>query len=101
MHCALLEAGCYINIYIYGVAALGGHVRDPGLEIRCEGWTVNIYIYIYIHLWPVGLEGDGTPYPQFELLINNVCGAAVNIKGLICSSFKTYFQSRIANTLAQ
>ena len=54
-----------------------------------------------IHFWPVGLEGDGVPTLSFEKFFNNVCDAASQIKGLNRSSFKTYFQSRLANTLAQ
>ena len=55
----------------------------------------------HIHFWPIGLEGDGTPTLAFEQFLNNVCDAAVQIKSLNRQSFKTYFQSRIANTLAQ
>ena len=55
----------------------------------------------HIRFWPIGLEGDGTPALAFEQFFSNVCDAAVQIKSLNRQSFKTYFQSRIANTLAQ
>jgi hypothetical protein len=63
------------------------------MDARCNTEKINF--------WPVGLEGDGAPTPQFELPISSVCDAAVHIKGLTRSSFKTDFQSRIANALAQ
>ena len=67
--------------------------NDLTMEARCD--------IGHIRFWPIGLEGDGTPTLAFEQFFNNVCGAAVQIKNLNRQSFKTYFQSRIANTLAQ
>ena len=52
-----------------------------------------------IHFWPIALEGDGVPTSNFTSYINHVCDAAVKLKGANRASFKSYFLSRIANTL--
>jgi len=54
-----------------------------------------------IHFWPVGLEGDGVMTKAFSQFLNNVCDAAKKFKGLNRATFKSYFSSRIANTLHQ
>jgi len=83
----------------YKKGKLGDHAsqllrgNELTMEARCD--------IEHIHFWPIGLEGDGTPTLAFEQFFNNVCDAAVQIKSLNRQSFKTYFQSRIANTLAQ
>jgi len=63
------------------------------MEARCD--------IGHIRFWPISLEGDGTPTLAFEQFFSSVCDAAVQIKNLNRQGFKTYFQSRIANTLAQ
>ena len=54
-----------------------------------------------IHFWPVALEGDGVPTENFLSYINHVCDAAQKLKGVNRGTFKSYFLSRIANTLHQ
>ena len=43
----------------------------------------------------------GVPTENFIRYINHVCDAAVKLKGANRASFKSYFLSRIANTLHQ
>ena len=57
--------------------------------------------YRNIHFWPVALEGDGVPTENFISYLNHVCDAAVKFKGANRGSFKSYFLSRIGNTLHQ
>ncbi len=65
---------------------------DP-MSVRCRKREVNF--------WPVGLEGDGVPTKAFSHFFNAVCDSAKNLRGLNRGSFKSYFQSRIANVLHQ
>ena len=60
---------------------------------RCHGHEVNF--------WPVALEGDGVPTRGFSQFLNNVCDAAIDLKGANRASFKAYFLSRISHTLHQ
>ena len=54
-----------------------------------------------IHFWPIALEGDGVPSENFISYINHVCDAAVRLTGANRASFKSYFMSRLSNTLHQ
>ena len=54
-----------------------------------------------IHFWPIALEGDSVPTESFISYINHVCDAAVKLTGANRASFKSYFMSRISNTLHQ
>ena len=54
-----------------------------------------------IHFWPVALEGDGVATNNFLSFFNHVCDAARIIKGVNRANFKSYFLSRLSNTLHQ
>jgi hypothetical protein len=54
-----------------------------------------------IHFWPIALEGDGVPSESFMSFFNHVCDTAHKLKGVNRSTFKSYFASRLANTLHQ
>jgi hypothetical protein len=54
-----------------------------------------------INFLPVALEGDGHASKNMVTFIKNVSDAAHHIKDANRSTFKSYFTSRIANTLHQ
>ena len=67
--------------------------NDDTMNDRCEREN--------IHFWPVALEGDGVPSESFMAYINDVCDAAQTLTGANRTTFKSYFLSRISNTLHQ